>query len=764
MRKTIPPLLLLVWILILEPFLALGATLKDPAWKYTSSSPNPDWYSLDFDDSAWKKGHGGFGDTDTPGARVGTEWFTENIWIRRHFDLDELPKNPALMIHHDEDATVYLNGTLIKTFMGYTTDYVIHPLTVSDIEHLKKGENLIAIHCQQTAGGQFIDAHVIDANHVPKLPRPKRSSQPFESRLITQWGQKVNAENAWQDYPRPAFKRDQWLNLNGHWDYAVVSDPSTQPNVWEGKILVPFCIESKLSGVQRLLEPEETLWYRRSFEWHPKEGHLSKLKFEAVDYECSVWINGVMAGSHKGGNSPFTLDITPLVKTGQNEIKVKVNDTTSGTQLRGKQRLNPKGIWYTRVSGIWQTVWMEQVPGAHISDFKYFSVLDENKVIITPRLHNLEGFKSYIQAIAFDNGQVIAETPRVQCELGPYNQLVLTIPDAVHWSPATPQLYPIKLILSDAGGHKMDQIESYVALRKVGKVRDDEGHLRFTLNDEPIFHWGPLDQGWWPDGLLTPPSDEALVSDILYLRDAGFNMIRKHIKIEPRRFYYHCDRLGMMVWQDQVSAIKNPPWTRLKPDPVDAEWTDDEHQQYLSELEAMINTLENHPSIVVWVPFNEAWGQHRTMEVGAWTMNRDWTRHVNIASGGNFWPIGHIVDAHAYPHPEFPFDADRYDEGFIKVMGEFGGHGWPVKDHLWDHQKRNWGYGGLPKSLEEYKERYRESIARLVQLKNQGIAGGVYTQTTDVEGEINGLLTYDRAVHKIPSSELRRIHQQLFED
>ena len=254
-----------------------------------------------------------------------------------------------------------------------------------------------------------------------------------------------------------------------------------------------------------------------------------------------------------------------------------------------------------------------------------------------------------------------------------------------------------------------------------------------------------------------------MVSDIHYLREAGFNMIRKHIKVEPRRYYYHCDRLGIMVWQDQVSAIKNPPWTRLKPEPEDAVWTDAEHDQYMEELEAMMDTLENHPSIVVWVPFNEAWGQHRSKEVGAWTMNRDWTRLINIASGGNFWPIGDIVDAHAYPHPEFPFDAERYDQRFIKVMGEFGGHGWPVPGHIWDHNKRNWGYGGLPQTLGEYKERYRESIRRLVKLKKQGIAGGVYTQTTDVEGEINGLLSYDRAVQKIPASELRQIHRVLFE-
>ncbi len=253
-----------------------------------------------------------------------------------------------------------------------------------------------------------------------------------------------------------------------------------------------------------------------------------------------------------------------------------------------------------------------------------------------------------------------------------------------------------------------------------------------------------------------------MVFDIEYLKAAGFNMIRKHIKVEPRRYYMHCDRLGMMVWQDQVSGGQNPAWTRLESGPQDAEWSDADHRQFMREFEAMVDSLENHPSIVVWVPFNEAWGQHRTVEVGEWTVERDPTRLVNIASGGNFWPVGHIVDAHKYPHPGFPFDAERYDAGYVKVMGEFGGHGWPVEGHLWDDSPRNWGYGGLPQSIDEYKDRYRESIRLLAELQAQGIAGGVYTQTTDVEGEINGLLTYDRKVVKLPAEELREIHQVLF--
>jgi beta-galactosidase len=277
-----------------------------------------------------------------------------------------------------------------------------------------------------------------------------------------------------------------------------------------------------------------------------------------------------------------------------------------------------------------------------------------------------------------------------------------------------------------------------------------------------IFHWGTLDQGWWPDGLLTPPSDAAMLYDIEVLKEMGFNMIRKHIKVEPRRYYYHCDRLGMLVWQDQVSGGENPPWTRLEPNPIDATWADADHQQYLKELEAMVSTLENAACIAVWVPFNEAWGQHRSMEVGHWMAQRDPSRSVNIASGGNFWPVGDIADEHWYPNPRFPLDDRRFVD-FVKVVGEFGGHGWPVEGHLWDADRGNWGYGGLPKTVEEYKARYVESLRLLRELKQRGIAAGVYTQTTDVEEEINGLMTYDRKVIKIPVEELRALHAELLE-
>jgi beta-galactosidase len=338
--------------------------------------------------------------------------------------------------------------------------------------------------------------------------------------------------------------------------------------------------------------------------------------------------------------------------------------------------------------------------------------------------------------------------------------LELKIPDPKLWSPDSPQLYEVKVEMG------LDTVHSYFGIRETGKTRDADGHWRFTLNGEEIFHWGTLDQGWWPDGLLTPPSDEAMVSDILFLKESGFNTIRKHIKIEPRRYYYHCDKIGMMVWQDHVSATRNddPEWTRLRPDPPTLRWPAVAHRQFMAELQGMIDGLYSHPCIVQWVPFNERWGQHQTVEVGKWAVAHDHTRAVNIASGGNFFPVGDIVDAHKYPHPDFPWEdgsGGRF-EPFVKVVGEFGGHGFPVEGHLWSKNTRNWGYGGLPENKEEWLERYETSIDVLAKLRKEGVAAGIYTQTTDVEGEINGLITYDRKVHKIPASRLKQIGKVLF--
>ena len=574
-------------------------------------------------------------------------------------------------------------------------------------------------------------------------------------KMRTEWGESVTAENAWRDYPRPQLRRNNWTNLNGLWDYAVTGQETTNmPEKADGKILVPFAIEAPLSGVEKRFGPGDALWYRRIIELEKKMDKRVLLNFEAVDYKSKLWINGKEVGSHIGGNLPFSFDITEAVKSGENEIILRVTDATdSAYQLHGKQRLNPKGIWYTPVSGIWQTVWMEEVPNDYLIDYSIQTTNEGKLTLILECSGSMETIPTTITAskngeeVFKWNGKVIREE--------------FEIPTPQLWSPDSPNLYDLTIQYGD------DRVDAYFAFRETGIAKDAEGHWRFTINGAPIFHWGTLDQGWWPDGLLTPPSDAAMVSDIEFLKEAGFNTIRKHIKIEPRRYYYHCDKIGMLVWQDQVSAKRNddPKWTRLQPDPQTAVWPVEAHQQYWKEYTEMIHALGNHPSIVQWVPFNERWGQHQTMEVGERAVAADPTRQINIASGGNFFPVGHIVDAHSYPHPAFPFEqgkGGRFTE-FVKVMGEFGGHGFPVEGHLWSKTTRNWGYGGLPKNKDEWLERYKKSIRILAELQDQGIAAGIYTQTTDVEGEINGLLTYDRRVQKIAPAELKKIAVLLFE-
>ncbi len=573
--------------------------------------------------------------------------------------------------------------------------------------------------------------------------------QPAPDSMLTEWGGKVTPDNAWREYPRPALAREQWTSLNGLWKYAVTpKSADTAPSTWIGEILVPFAIESALSGVKKRLTPEEAIWYRRELTVVKAVGKRALLHFEAVDYQSTVWINDTQVGSNIGGNLPFSFDITDALKDGINHITLKVIDATNSPgayQLHGKQVLKPGGIWYTPVSGIWQTVWMEQVPEKHIVAAR-ITPSTSGKVVIS--LETTEGGEASVTASL--KGVEVASAS------GPADALVLAIPQPELWSPESPTLYDLTIRFGD------DVVKSYTGLRETTVIRDRNGHLRFALNGKEYFHWGTLDQGWWPDGLLTPPSEEAMIYDIRFLKQAGFNTIRKHIKVEPRRYYAHCDRIGMLVWQDQVSSHGprvSPKWTRLDPEPADAEWPDHAHRQFMAELKLMIDTLHNHPSIIQWVAFNESWGQHRTEDTGKWIMDHDPSRQLNIASGGNFFPVGHIVDHHQYPHPGFPFElgANGRLDGFVKVIGEFGGHGFPVDGHLWDPKAKNWGYGGLPKDKDEWVERFKTSIRMLAEFRRKGIAGGIYTQTTDVEPEINGLLTYDRKVRKIGAAALARI-------
>lgn len=571
--------------------------------------------------------------------------------------------------------------------------------------------------------------------------------KPVEGKIMTRWAKDLSPDEVWTEYPRPLLERESWSNLNGLWDFQVTGKDDDQPSSWETQILVPFAPEAALSGVGRIIEADEATWYRRPLP-APVSGNRTLLHFEAVDYDTTVWVNGREIGKHRGGNTPFSFDITDALKADGNELIVRCYDATEEFQLNGKQRRKAEGIWYTRVTGIWQTVWLENVPQRSLEDLDFACDIKAGTVTVTPKLRG---------------NAVSGEKVRVSIAGGPTaegtGKLTLKIPNAELWSPENPKIYDLKVELIDRSGKVIDSAKSYTALRKVGKTKDANGHWRFTLNDEVIFHWGPLDQGWWPGGLLTPPSDEAMLSDIEFLRDAGFNMIRKHIKVEPRRYYMHCDRLGMLLWQDQVSGGPSPRWTRFDRNPEDAKWPSEHAEQWVVEYKRMVDHLRDHPSIVVWTPFNEAWGQHDTVAMGKMAIDYDKTRLINIASGGNFWEIGDIADEHRYPHPGFPFEQKRLDD-YIKVVGEFGGHGFPMEGHLWDANARNWGYGGLPKDIDEWKERYRQSINILCELRKQGVAAGVYTQTTDVEGEINGLLTYDR-VEKLDAGWFKELSDKL---
>jgi beta-galactosidase len=569
--------------------------------------------------------------------------------------------------------------------------------------------------------------------------------------MMTRWGQAVTPETAWTEYPRPQFVRaGKWKTLNGLWDYAVTQNE--RPRTYDGKILVPFAIESALSGVRRLLQPDEVLWYHRRIEHRTPAGHRTMLRFEAVDYETTVFVNGVEAGRHVGSSDPFAFDITAaLNKQESNSLLVKVIDRTAPQQTLGKQSLNPKGIYYTRVSGIWQTVWLEDVPVRNITAVKMKPRIKEGTLRVLPTLGGKPIAGERLEITVREGEQVVGKADAA---------LSVRIPDAKLWSPQTPHLYDITIELFDDEGEKIDQIESYAAMREIGVRRGPAGHIRMLLNGQELFHYGPLDQGWWPDGLLTPPSDQAMRFDVDFLKAAGFNMIRKHVKVEPRRFYSYCDQVGMMVWQDLPSTGGRPVWTKLAPNPDEEEWPKPQHDQFMKELSAMVNSLRNHPSIVMWVPFNERWGQHETVQVARAMENLDITRLLNIASGGNFFPVGDVADRHNYPEPMFPFE-DRRLNDYVKVVGEFGGHGLVIKGHQWNPEMRNWGYGNLPLTKEEYVARYRASLGALALLRRRGVAGAVYTQTTDVEGEVNGLMTYDRKVQKMSAAELAEIHALL---
>ena len=576
--------------------------------------------------------------------------------------------------------------------------------------------------------------------------------KPAGDKIKTEWAEKIDVNNVLPEYPRPMMERSDWKNLNGLWDYAITPAGTPEPVQFDGKILVPFAVESSLSGVQKRVGEENELWYKNTFTVPSAWKHKKVLlHFGAVDWRTEIWVNEIKVGSHQGGYTPFTFDITPFLKKSEDQqLVVKVWDPTDkGYQPRGKQTSNPRGIWYTPVTGIWQTVWIEPVNEKYIENVRSVPNID-NETLQVKAFTSGTSFGDYCEIVVKDNGTTVSTGKAVVGE-----SVTVSVPNAKLWTPEIPILYDmdVKLI---SNGKVVDQISSYFAMRKISTKRDENGIVRMQLNNKNYFEFGPLDQGWWPDGLYTAPTDEALKYDIQKTKDFGFNMIRKHVKVEPARWYMHCDKMGILVWQDMPSGDRSPKWQNHQYfDGTELKRSPESEANYRAEWKGIMDHLYSHPCIVCWVPFNEAWGQFKTVEIADWTKAYDPSRLVDPASGGNFYHVGDILDLHNYPGPAmYLYDATR-----ANVLGEYGGIGFAVEGHLWNTD-RNWGYVQF-KNSGDVTNQYIEFAEKLLKMIKAGFTAAVYTQTTDVEGEVNGLMTYDRKRIKMQETDIREINQKI---
>jgi beta-galactosidase/beta-glucuronidase len=587
---------------------------------------------------------------------------------------------------------------------------------------------------------------------------------PVPGKIQTRWASDVNPDCPLPEYPRPQMTRDLWLNLNGLWEYAILSGDDIEPQHYQGYILVPFAVESALSGVGKPLQPDQHLWYRRSFlipdDW---KNQRVLLHFGAVDWRAKVWCNGQYVGEHQGGYDPFSFELTTYLRYGtENELVVCVYDPTSqGRQERGKQTLQPGFVFYTAVSGIWQTVWLEPLPQIFIKEIKLTPHIDPTTLDVQVSLSEVvEDY--YVEIQIFEDDSLLAETVGE-----PGEKINLAAPEAHLWSPEKPTLYDLQINLLK-GSKVIDTVGSYCGFREITIKKDNQCVPRIFLNGRQIFQYGPLDQGYWPDGLYTPPTDEALCYDIEFCKSLGMNMIRKHIKVEPARWYYHCDRLGMLVWQDMPCGGKVPHTLVLGMgfllnlkirDDRRYHWFGREEQQirenFKIELKTMLDTLHNHPSIVVWVPFNESWGQFNAKEIGNWVKAYDSIRLMDVASGWFDQSNGDIYSIHKYVGPAMP----KVEKERAVALSEFGGIGLKVDDHLWQEEKL-FAYR-MVKSKEELTSWYLKLIDKLIRLKEKGLVAAIYTEICDVEYEINGYLTYDREVMKMDREAIKDAHAKL---
>ncbi len=579
--------------------------------------------------------------------------------------------------------------------------------------------------------------------------------------MLTRWGRALDRDRPLPEYPRPQLVREAWVNLNGVWEHSFTATPD-RPASYDGPIVVPFSPEAELSGVGRQLQPDEWLWYRRRFAAPdaPPGGRVL-LHFGAVDQMCTVWVNGHEVGSHTGGYLPFTLDVTGLLTRSGNELlEVRVRDLSeTGVHARGKQRLDRGKIWYTAQSGIWQTVWMEAVPASYVES-----------LVLTPHLERDE-----LEVTVIAGGQPSDGPARVVVSTSSTTVAEATIPAGVAaripltevhpWSPADPHLYDLEVTLGD------DRVTSYAAMRSFDVGQDDAGHARLLLNGEPVAHVGVLDQGYWPDGLLTPPSDDAMVHDLETMKSLGFTMLRKHAKVEPLRWYAHCDRLGMLVWQDIVNGgARYRALTTTRPATKRAWVPDRLHRLYgrhdragrvefRREVRETVELLRNVVSLAVWTPFNEGWGQFDANKIARWVADTDPTRQVNHTSGWVDQGGGDIRSFHAYLHAfEMPsrrrilrpWSQDRR----VIALTEYGGFSMRVEGHDWS--PREFGYRHFD-DAESLGQGFVELHQPLADAVRQGLAATVYTQLSDVEDELNGLLTWDREVLKIDPDVVRRV-------
>ncbi len=572
--------------------------------------------------------------------------------------------------------------------------------------------------------------------------------EPKISPILTSWGEKLDTASVLHEYPRPQMVRENWTNLNGFWDYALTDSAGQKPEHFDGRILVPFCVESTLSGVTQKVTSKDAIWYQKHLHLDkPVNGQRLLLHFGGVDWHTSLWINGQKIGEHMGAYDPFYFDITDALNFNDHQvITLKVWDPTNeGVQARGKQLMDPRGIWYTPVSGIWQTVWMEQVDASHIEYIKVIPDVDSNIIRVSVMVSGQDE-DHRLRLSAWDQDSCITEQEGASDSL-----FKLRIPQPRLWSPSHPNLYDLKIQLLGKQD-TLDEVTSYFGMRKVEIRKDTNGINRIFLNNQVIFNFGPLDQGWWPDGLYTAAADEALKYDIEITKALGFNTARKHTKVEPARWYYWCDKLGLLIWQDMprcagglaphaTEDVERPAW---------------QQEIFRREWEAIIRAFHHFPSIISWVPFNEGWGQFKTNEILDWTKSLDSTRLVDSPSGWTDFGGGDMLDLHDYPGPGIaPLEENR-----AVVLGEFGGLKYAAQGHLWQ-DTNNWGYQDT-ESLVDLNNTYEKLILKLAPFVSKGLAAAIYTQTSDVEVEVNGLMTYDRKIVKMDTSRASRLAQMLY--